>query len=251
VSGCHRGPSRLRPSRQRLPLSVDPAARLERQRHPQHRGQNLVVTTADRLTAWLVRHRANPLRLPEAPDPRPGSAHERLATAALTGDVLFHGSNAREIPTFEPRDQLTARDRPVRAVFATPDPLWAMFFAVTDTRRSIGRWNACLRPEETGLARSRYFFAVRGRPRSVWADGAVYVLPSASFQPSDIPAEWISFEPVEPLEVVPVTRADFPFAQRVFQFTHPESDWIRLLRLVRNGLFGFVHPQRACRRRGT
>jgi hypothetical protein len=33
-----------------------------------------------------------------------------------------------------------------------------------------------------------------------------------------------------------VTRADFPFAHRVFRFNHPESDWRRLARLVRNGL---------------
>ena len=56
---------------------------------------------------------------------------------------------------FEPREQLTPHDRPVRAVFATPDPLWAMFFAVTDTVRAVGRWNMCLRPEESGLPVSR------------------------------------------------------------------------------------------------
>jgi len=109
-----------------------------------------------------------------------------------------------------------------------------MFFAVTDTRRSIGRWNACLRPEETGFERSRYFFAVRGKPDTVWTEGAVYVLPRKPFEASDIAAEWISFQPVEPLDVVPVTRDDFPFAHRVFRFAHPESDWIRLGRLVAN-----------------
>ncbi|HVC86258.1 MAG TPA: hypothetical protein VNC40_02410 [Gaiellaceae bacterium] len=194
------------------------------------------MTVADRLTDWLVAHPSNPLRLPEAPDPVTGTAHERLQSAARGGDALFHGSNARDIRRFEPRDQLTARDRPVRAVFATPDPLWAMFFAVTDTGRSVGRWNACLRPEQTGFARSRYHFAVRGNPEAVWTKGAVYVLPRSRFEPSDIPAEWISFEPVEPLDVVPVTRSDFPFADRVFRFAHPESDWIRLGRLVKDGL---------------
>jgi hypothetical protein len=107
--------------------------------------------------------------------PLEGSAHARLVAAAAGGDVLFHGSNDRTIDVFEPREQLTARDRPVRAVFATPDPLWAMFFAVTDAARAIGRWNMCLRPEESGLPVSRYFFAVRGDPRTVWTEGAVYV----------------------------------------------------------------------------
>ena len=150
--------------------------------------------------------------------------------------MLFHGSNAGDIHRFEPRDQLTARDRPVRAVFATPDPLWAMFFAVTDTQRSIGRWNACLRPEDTGRESTRYFFAVRSDPGAVWTEGAVYVLPNDSFELSDTSAERISFHPVEPLDIVPVTRGDFPLANRVFRFAHPESDWIRLYRLARNGL---------------
>ena len=164
------------------------------------------------------------------------SAHARLVAAATSGEVLFHGSNARTIGVFEPREQLTAHDRPVRAVFATPDPLWAMFFAVTDTERAIGRWNMCLRPEESGLPASRYFFAVRGDPRSVWTPGAVYVLPRSTFEPSDVAAEWISLDPVVPLEVVPVTRADFPFARRVFRFEHPESDWRRLGRLAASGM---------------
>jgi hypothetical protein len=193
-------------------------------------------TPADRLGDRLVAHRWNPLRLPEAPRPIEGSAHARLAAAARSGDVLFHGSNARTIDVFEPREQLTAHDRPVTAVFATPDPLWAMFFAVTDTVRAIGRWNMCLRPEESGLPASRYFFAVRGDPRTVWTPGAVYVLPRATFEPSDVAAEWISLDPVVPLEVVPVTRGDFPFARRVFRFEHPESDWRRLVRLAANGV---------------
>ena len=155
--------------------------------------------------------------------------------------MLFHGSNARTIDVFEPREQLTAHDRPVCAVFATPDPLWAMFFAVTDTERAIGRWNMCLRPEGSGLAASRYFFAVRGDPRTVWTPGAVYVLPRTTFEPSDVAAEWISLDPVVPLEVVPVTRADFPFSRRVFRFEHPESDWHRLGRLAANALADAVH----------
>jgi hypothetical protein len=71
-----------------------------------------------------------------------------------------------------------------------------MFLAVTDTRKSVGRWNACLHPEETGLEHSRYFFAVRGELDAVWSEGAVYVLPRASFELSDIAAEWISVTPV-------------------------------------------------------
>jgi hypothetical protein len=71
--------------------------------------------------------------------------------------------------------------------------------------------------------------------------GAVYVLPRATFEPSDVAAEWISLDPVVPLEAVPVTRGDFPFARRVFRFEHPESDWRRLGRLAANGLSDALH----------
>jgi hypothetical protein len=194
------------------------------------------VSIADAVGDRLVAHRWNPLRLPQAPEPAEGSVYARLTASARTGEVLFHGSNARAIGLFEPRDQLTARDRPVRAVFATPDPLWAMFFALTDTQRAIGRWNMCLRPEESGLPASRYFFAVRGELDTVWTEGAVYVLPRETFEPSDVAAELISFAPVAPLDVVHVTRDDFPFANRVFRFEHPESEWRRLGRLAANGV---------------
>jgi hypothetical protein len=93
----------------------------------------------------------------------------------------------------------------------------------------------CLLPAASGLPRTRYFFAVRGDPRTVWADGAVYVLPKDTFVPSDTPAEWISTAPVRPVNVVPVDRDDFPFAGRVFRFKHPEREWVRVARLVRNG----------------
>src|SRR3954463_4603035 len=138
------------------------------------------------LSDRLVRLSGNPLRLLEEPEPRPNSVHARLIDTAAEANVLFHGSNSRTIEIFEPRPQMTAHDRPVTAVFATPDPLWAMFFAVTDTTRAIGRWNMCLLPAESGLTRTRYFFAVRGEPRTVWAEGAVYVLPKDRFVPSDI-----------------------------------------------------------------
>lgn len=194
------------------------------------------MSVADRLERWLIAHPSNPLRLPEAPDPARESVYERLEVAARSGDVLFHGSNVRTISEFQPRDQMTARDRRVRAVFATSDPLWAMFFAVTDRERAIGLWNTCLRPEDTGFPKSRYFFAVRGKPETVWTEGAVYLLPRNMFQQSDISAEWISFEPVEPLDIVRVVKRDFPFADRVFRFNHPEPDFVRLGRLIANGL---------------
>src|SRR3954469_17957831 len=103
----------------------------------------------------LVLGRRNWLRLPEL---RLGGGgvvdflHEQVAS----GDVLLHGSNSRTIERFEPREQTSYHGVPVGAVFATPDPVWPLFFAVTDTGRAGSRWNMCLLPERSGAARPRY-----------------------------------------------------------------------------------------------
>jgi hypothetical protein len=71
------------------------------------------------------------------------------------------------------------------------------------------------------------------------------VLPRQTFVASDIPAEWVSHEPVQPLEIFPVGRGDFPFADRLFRFTHPESSWVRLGRLMLNGWLPSVRRRSA------
>jgi hypothetical protein len=180
----------------------------------------------------LVRGRRNWLRLPElrlGEGGVVGFLHDQVASGA----VLLHGSNSRTIERFEPRDQTSYHGVPVRAVFATPDPVWPLFFAVTDTGRAGSRWNMCLLQERSGAAGARYFFSVGASPSEVWCPGAVYLLPRAEFVPSDEPSEWVAMRPVEPLAVVPVTVADFPFRDRVFRHESDESEWRRDVRLVR------------------
>ena len=180
----------------------------------------------------LVLGRRNWLRLPEL---RLGDGgvvdflHEQVAR----GDVLLHGSNSRTIARFEPREQTSYHGVPVRAVFATPDPVWPLFFAVTDTDRAGSRWNMCLLPERSGALRPRYFFSVGARPSEVWCEGAVYLLPRGEFAASDEPSEWVATRAVEPLAVVPVTAADFPFRDRVFRHRAGEAEWRQDLRLLR------------------
>jgi hypothetical protein len=180
---------------------------------------------------WTLVNRRNLLRMPESVDGALGQTCARLAAAVAEGEVLLHGSADRNIRTFEPRDQTTAAGHPTQAVFATPDAVWATYFAVTDMAKARSRWNACVLPEESGLECTRYFFSVGCRPEEAWTDGAVYLLPRRAFRVSDSPAEWVSTEPVDPIDVVPVTPADFPFRSKLFAHAVGDADWHRLLRL--------------------
>jgi hypothetical protein len=180
----------------------------------------------------LVLGRRNWLRLPEL-RLGDGGVVDFLHDQVARGGVLLHGSNSRTIERFEPRDQTSYHGVPVRAVFATPDPVWPLFFAVTDTGRAGSRWNMCLLPRRSGARPPRYFFSVGAPPSDVWCEGAVYLLPRAAFAPSDEPSEWVATCSVAPLAVVPVTAADFPFRDRVFRHESGDAEWRRDLRLLR------------------
>jgi hypothetical protein len=186
------------------------------------------------MQAWdrLVHSRRNWLRLPERCEGL-GSVVDFLALIAESQEVLFHGSNSRTIEVFEPREQTTFHGELVIAVFATPDPIWPLFFAVTDTAAVGSRWNTCALPRRSGGS-TRYFFSVGTHDQDFWTDGAIYLLPKSAFRPSDDPSEWIAFDPVHPLAVVAVKPTDFPFKDKVFPHRTAEPEWRKVLRLAVN-----------------
>lgn len=53
-----------------------------------------------------------------------------LQYLALKNHILFHGSNNPQIDIFEPREQTLFNGELVRAVFASADPTWSIFYAV-------------------------------------------------------------------------------------------------------------------------
>jgi hypothetical protein len=168
-----------------------------------------------------------------------------LARAVEAHDVLLHGSNRLGVTRFEPREQTSYEGLLTTAVFATPDPIWPIYFATLDKGRGDSFWNACLLPEESGLERTRYFFSVGKAVETAWVEGAVYLLPAATFRPSDAPAEWVSAEAVEPVGSLRVSRADFPFADRVFRHRLGDPLWRNAARLAWSGW----RPQRSRLRR--
>ena len=146
---------------------------------------------------------------------------------------LLHGSNDTGIAEFEPRSQETYTGQPVEAVFATDDGIWVLFFALVARPPVWSLRNAC----NVRGDRRRYFFAIDTDPKAPesWTDGAVYLLPPDTFTQT-YDAEWISPTPVRPRARLAVTRADFPYADRVFRHRFGERDATFIGRLARSGL---------------
>jgi hypothetical protein len=61
-----------------------------------------------------------------------------LQYLSLKGQYVFHGSNNRIIDKFEPREQTLYNSKLTKAVFATTDPIWAIFFAIFNRSSLIG-----------------------------------------------------------------------------------------------------------------
>jgi hypothetical protein len=163
-----------------------------------------------------------------------------LCWVAATRGLLFHGSDRGDLDRLEPirlsRDASPFGDQ--QAVFASSDPVWAIYFATL--RRGDGLRST--RNVSYGLADAlfprRYYFshnagAAHGRR---FGAGTLYVLPREPFRREPLlwdildPGQWASPTPVEPLAVVPVTAADFPFADRVFPHRVKEPVFVTALR---------------------
>ena len=101
--------------------------------------------------------------------------------------IAFHGTGALDIESFEPRQPIDfAPFGDQKAVFATSDPVWAMFYAIVDRDRyEITLNNGCILVLDSNgrPGTPHYYFSIsRGaleeRP---WRDGYVYFLPADTF----------------------------------------------------------------------
>ncbi|MFC9693888.1 hypothetical protein ACFTSF_35370 [Kribbella sp. NPDC056951] len=164
-----------------------------------------------------------------------------LRWLAVNREVLFHGSpreDLRELRTDRETGDSTAYGRQ-QAVFATDDPVWAMWFALMprggDLRSTRnGVWSV------RGDSRSRYFFSVDSDlpDGELLTDGWMYVLPRHGFTREPALArvlqsgQWVSPDSVRPLAHLAVTPADFPLAAVVGR--HSEGDsMLKTLRAAR------------------
>jgi hypothetical protein len=155
--------------------------------------------------------------------------------------IVFHGSPRDDL--LELSTERHSRDSTAwgnqRAVYASTDPVWAIYFACL--RRDSG-WkgtkNGSLGLAGGPLYPRRYFFLHNlgsASPRR-FGPGTLYLLPAETFV-ADEPlagvidtAHLVSHEPVRPLGRIDVTPGDFPFADRIQYYRAGEPNWIALLR---------------------
>lgn len=148
-----------------------------------------------------------------------------LAYLSLKEEVVFHGSNHTTIDLFEPREQTLINGKMTKAVFATEDPTWSIFYAIFDRSKLVGSFrNGCVVYKD----KKHHFYSLnestmRRRP---WTDGMVYIFPKAKFKRVDNKNiyfdEWISHEPVMPIGRLKVGIEDFYFKDKIA--THPDHE---------------------------
>jgi hypothetical protein len=151
---------------------------------------------------------------------------EFLCGVAARRKIAFHGTGDPDIESFEPRKPIDfAPFGDQKAVFATSDPIWAMFYAVVDRDRfpiTLGNGCIVLLDAEGHAGVPHYFFSIsRGRlQQRPWRTGYLYFLPAEGFveQPPDTYAGHPARVPqlASPVAVAPFARVevapdDFPF----------------------------------------
>ena len=153
-----------------------------------------------------------------------------LCTLAERREIAFHGTGDPNIQSFEPREPIDfAPLGHQKAVFATTDPIWAMFYAVVDRGRyRLTLNNGCivLMDADGRPGLPHYYFSITGAalPEQPWRTGYVYFLPAETFvaQPAATYAGRLARIPqlASPVGVTPfarlrVTPEDFPFLAQI------------------------------------
>jgi hypothetical protein len=146
--------------------------------------------------------------------------HEFLSYLVHARGYLLHGTAAPGLDEVKPMVAIDYEARTLEAVFATSDGIWPLFFATLARGRAGSLWNGCYQIRRGSVLHRYYFFFTEADPHdeSIWREGAVYVLPRARFQPTWIPNEWVSPEPIRAAARLAVSPSDFPFKDRVKRF---------------------------------
>jgi hypothetical protein len=149
-----------------------------------------------------------------------------LCGLAERREIAFHGTGDPNIASFEPREPIDfAPFGHQKAVFATTDPIWAMFYAIVDRERyALTLNNGCIvQLDEAGRPGvPHYYFSITGDVlhEQPWRTGYLYLLPAETFveQPAGPYAGGTARVPqlASPVAVIPFARLrvapeDFPF----------------------------------------
>jgi len=151
--------------------------------------------------------------------------------------LMLHGSNNRDLDLLKPiRFSNDSREFGNQAaIYATQDPLWALFFAVLDRDAITGSINngAIQLKGDDGSVLRRYFFTVEAESlkKSPWIPGAMYILPGAGAEPDpdfrevrygqytlDV-SHWLYRDEVHPVAKLMVEPDDFPFVNTLWGYS--------------------------------
>lgn len=162
--------------------------------------------------------------------------------------IILHGSNSVGISTLEPSEQTDFAGKRVKAVFATRDSIWSIFFAVLDMRQYQGSLrNACWVIGDGSREDKRYYFFSINKSlvEGVWTGGMVYLLPAEEFSAAAQGVvrfdEWLCKGSVTPIANLPVSIQDFPLVGKVAQHDDKESmltSWFLYKRRTRRSAVG-------------
>ena len=156
---------------------------------------------------------------------------EYLSYLCETKELVLHGSQNLDIDDVEPRQANDVRTfSNQRAIYATTDGIWVIYFAIIDRNRFPGMslFNSCLRARigEDQLSEPLYFFSITQCMllQKPWCEGAVYILPRQEFV-QEAPQEtqgvqvvfphWTSNVTAKPIAKIKVGPTDFPFLAQI------------------------------------
>ncbi|SES62493.1 hypothetical protein SAMN05216389_101114 [Oceanobacillus limi] len=138
--------------------------------------------------------------------------------------VLIHGSNNSSINKFEPRNSSLFNGKPIKAVFASSDGIWSLFFAVQNRKGYIGSIrNMCLSVTTNKGKKRYYYFSTNNIAPNSWTNGTIYFFTKNLFKQGGIRDEWVCERELEPLARLTVTPSDFPFLDKVRVHRETES----------------------------
>jgi hypothetical protein len=123
-------------------------------------------------------------------------------------------------------------------VYASDDPVWAIYFAILRRDPPFGTRNGSMGIAGSGVYPRWYDFALLPPidPETRFGPGSLYVLPRAPFR-SEPPlfgaldtAQWVSDESVRPLARIDVAPSDFPLLGAVGAYSEREPVLLTILR---------------------
>lgn len=145
---------------------------------------------------------------------------------------VVHGSKLGDLRELKPirhtKDKTEFGNR--QMLFCSPDPIWAMWFAILDKSVAKATSNACIRQGASPEEWTKYYFfelpkTLLETDQSPFMEGTIYLARAEDFQERRSRVifdlfelsveEWGSMDPVQPLAKVSVAPTDFPFLEEV------------------------------------